>query len=121
MKKQRPVNLELNTIKFRPLLFRQFSTVTGCNVLRATFCYLGMGSFCLRLKVSRTYKQSWTVSLENLSQLAQLSADISHSRRPKTRCYGFRSWEELESGNTSAKVVIALWVVLTVVLGVALW
>ncbi len=30
-------------------------------------------------------------------------------------------WEELESGNTSAKAVIALWVVLTVVLGVALW
>lgn len=30
-------------------------------------------------------------------------------------------WEELESGNLSAQVVIALWVILTVVLGVALW
>ncbi len=30
-------------------------------------------------------------------------------------------WEELQSGNTSAQVIIALWVVLTVVLGIALW
>ncbi|GGW87980.1 succinate dehydrogenase cytochrome b556 large subunit [Alteromonas halophila] len=30
-------------------------------------------------------------------------------------------WEELESGNLSAKVVIGLWIVLTIVLGVALW
>ena len=30
-------------------------------------------------------------------------------------------WEELESGNNSARAIIALWVVLTVVLGVALW
>jgi len=30
-------------------------------------------------------------------------------------------WEELESGNLSAQVVIGLWVVLTVVIGVALW
>ena len=29
-------------------------------------------------------------------------------------------WEELESGNLSAKIAIALWIVLTVVLGVAL-
>ena len=29
--------------------------------------------------------------------------------------------EELESGNNSARAIIALWVVLTVVLGVALW
>jgi len=29
-------------------------------------------------------------------------------------------WEELESGNLSAKAVIALWIILTVVLGVAL-
>lgn len=30
-------------------------------------------------------------------------------------------WEELESGNTSANVIIGLWVVLTVVAGVVLW
>lgn len=30
-------------------------------------------------------------------------------------------WEELESGNLSAQVIIGLWVVLTVVIGVALW
>jgi succinate dehydrogenase / fumarate reductase cytochrome b subunit len=30
-------------------------------------------------------------------------------------------WEELESGNTSARVVIGLWVVLTIVIGVVLW
>lgn len=30
-------------------------------------------------------------------------------------------WEELESGNASAKATIALWIVLTVILGVVLW
>ncbi|GGO70291.1 hypothetical protein GCM10010982_23440 [Bowmanella pacifica] len=30
-------------------------------------------------------------------------------------------WEELQSGNASAKAVIALWIVLTVVVGVVLW
>lgn len=30
-------------------------------------------------------------------------------------------WEELESGNLSAKIIIALWIILTIVLGVVLW
>ena len=30
-------------------------------------------------------------------------------------------WEELESGNTSARVAMGLWVVLTIVIGVVLW
>lgn len=30
-------------------------------------------------------------------------------------------FEELESGNTSAKLIIGLWVVLTIVMGVVLW
>ena len=30
-------------------------------------------------------------------------------------------WEELESGNLSAKAIIALWIILTIVLGVVLW
>ncbi len=30
-------------------------------------------------------------------------------------------WEELESGNASAKAIIALWIVLTVIVGVVLW
>jgi len=30
-------------------------------------------------------------------------------------------FEELESGNLSAQIILGLWVVLTVVIGVALW
>ena len=30
-------------------------------------------------------------------------------------------WEELDSGNISAKAIIALWIILTIVLGVVLW
>ena len=30
-------------------------------------------------------------------------------------------WEELESGNLSANIIIGIWIVLTLILGVALW
>ena len=33
----------------------------------------------------------------------------------------FGHWEEIESGNNSAKATIVLWLILTVVIGVVLW
>ena len=30
-------------------------------------------------------------------------------------------WEEIQSGNNSARAIIGLWVVLTIVVGVVLW
>ncbi|MFD3352001.1 succinate dehydrogenase, cytochrome b556 subunit [Alteromonas macleodii] len=124
MKKQRPVNLELNTIKFPPSAISSIlHRVTGVAMFFALLFVIW----------------AWAVSVHSLEGFADVQA-IMDGFFGKFVAIGTASaltyhilgglrhvvmdlghWEELESGNTSAKAVIALWVVLTVVLGVALW
>jgi succinate dehydrogenase / fumarate reductase cytochrome b subunit len=122
VKKQRPVNLELNTIKFPPSAISSIlHRVTGVAMFFALLFVI------------------WAVSVHSPEGFADVQA-IMDGFLGKFVAIGTASaltyhilgglrhvvmdlghWEELESGNTSAKAVIALWVVLTVVLGVALW
>ena len=124
MKKQRPVNLELNTIKFPPSAISSIlHRVTGVAMFFALLFVIW----------------AWAVSVHSAEGFANVQA-IMDGFFGKFVAIGTASaltyhilgglrhvvmdlghWEELESGNTSAKAVIALWVVLTVVLGVALW
>ena len=124
MKKQRPVNLELNTIKFPPSAISSIlHRVTGVAMFFALLFVIW----------------AWAVSVPSPEGFADVQA-IMNGFLGKFVAIGTASaltyhilgglrhvvmdlghWEELESGNTSAKAVIALWVVLTVVLGVALW
>ncbi len=124
MKKQRPVNLELNTIKFPPSAISSIlHRVTGVAMFFALLFVIW----------------AWAVSVHSSEGFANVQA-IMDGFFGKFVAIGTASaltyhilgglrhvvmdlghWEELESGNTSAKAVIALWVVLTVVLGVALW
>ncbi len=124
MKKQRPVNLELNTIKFPPSAISSIlHRVTGVAMFFALLFVIW----------------AWAVSVSSPEGFADVQA-IMDGFFGKFVAIGTASaltyhilgglrhvvmdlghWEELESGNTSAKAVIALWVVLTVVLGVALW
>ena len=124
MKKQRPVNLELNTIKFPPSAISSIlHRVTGVAMFFALLFVIW----------------AWAVSVQSPEGFANVQA-IMDGFFGKFVAIGTASaltyhilgglrhvvmdlghWEELESGNTSAKAVIALWVVLTVVLGVALW
>jgi succinate dehydrogenase / fumarate reductase cytochrome b subunit len=124
VKKQRPVNLDLNTIKFPPSAISSIlHRVTGVAMFFALLFVIW----------------AWAVSVHSPEGFADVQA-IMDGFLGKFVAIGTASaltyhilgglrhvvmdlghWEELESGNTSAKAVIALWVVLTVVLGVALW
>ncbi|WP_032094188.1 MULTISPECIES: succinate dehydrogenase, cytochrome b556 subunit [unclassified Alteromonas] len=124
MKKQRPVNLELNTIKFPPSAISSIlHRVTGVAMFFALLFVIW----------------AWAVSVQSPEGFANVQA-IMDGFFGKFVAIGTASaltyhilgglrhvvmdlghWEELESGNNSAKATIALWIVLTVVLGVALW
>lgn len=124
MKKQRPVNLDLNTIKFPPSAISSIlHRVTGVAMFFALLFVIW----------------AWAVSVSSADGFASVSA-LMDGIVGKIVAIGTASaltyhllggirhavmdmgyWEELESGNLSAKVVIGLWIVLTIVLGVALW
>ncbi|MEW9796794.1 succinate dehydrogenase, cytochrome b556 subunit [Alteromonas sp. CYL-A6] len=124
MKKQRPVNLDLNTIKFPPSAISSIlHRVTGVAMFFALLFVIW----------------AWAVSVSSADGFAHVSA-LMDGIIGKLIAIGTASaltyhllggirhaimdmgyWEELESGNLSANVVIGLWIVLTVVLGVALW
>ena len=124
VKKQRPVNLDLTTISFpAPALASILHRVTGVAMFFALVFVIW--AWAVSLSSAEGFEQvklvlqsfiakfiAWgtiTVLLYHmLGGIRHLIMDMGH-------------WEELESGNTSAKVTIALWIVLAVVAGVWLW
>lgn len=124
MKKQRPVNLDLTTIKLpsagkASILHR----VTGVAMFFALIFVVwawatSVGSqdgFNL-VKELLGGPIGYIIALGTLSALSyhfiggvrHVIMDMGH-------------WEELQSGNTSANVSIGLWIVVTLILGVVLW
>ncbi|MBF7072673.1 succinate dehydrogenase, cytochrome b556 subunit [Glaciecola sp. MH2013] len=124
MKKQRPVNLELNTISFPPtaiasilhrvtgvamffaLLFVIYAWATSVASLEGYNSVLGM-------------MDAWYGKIITIGTVSALAYHIIGGVRHVIMDMGF--WEELDSGNSSAKIAIALWVVVTIGLGVVLW
>lgn len=124
MKKQRPVNLQLNTISFPPAaIVSILHRVTGVAMFFALIFVIW----------------AWAVSVNSLEGFDQIK-ELMNGAFGKFIAIGTSSaliyhilggvrhaimdmghWEELESGNTSAKIIIGLWIVLTIVVGVALW
>lgn len=124
MKKQRPVNLDLTTIKLpsagkASILHR----ITGVAMFFALIFVVwawatSVGSedgFNL-VKELLAGPIGYIIALGTLSALSyhfiggvrHVIMDMGH-------------WEELQSGNTSANVAIGLWIVVTLILGVVLW
>jgi succinate dehydrogenase / fumarate reductase cytochrome b subunit len=124
VKKQRPVNLDLTTISMP-------ATAKASILHRAT----GVATFFALVFVIC----AWAISLQSaegfetakdlmsgvigkiiaIGTLAALSYHIIGGIRHLVMDLGH--WEELESGNTSAKVSIALWLVSVVIAGVWIW
>ncbi|WP_188695059.1 succinate dehydrogenase, cytochrome b556 subunit [Bowmanella pacifica] len=124
MKKQRPVNLQLNTISFPPsAIVSILHRVTGVAMFFALIFVISAWA------VSVSSAQGFDMVVEcmngvlgKLIAIGTISAFIYHllgGLRHVIMDMGH--WEELQSGNASAKAVIALWIVLTVVVGVVLW
>jgi succinate dehydrogenase / fumarate reductase cytochrome b subunit len=124
VKKQRPVNLQLNTISFPPsAIVSILHRVTGVAMFFALIFVIW----------------AWAVSVSDLNGFNQVQEMMSGiigkiiaigtiSALTYHILGGIRHvimdmghWEELESGNASAKAIIALWIVLTILVGVVLW
>ena len=124
MKKQRPVNLDLNTIKFPPSAVSSIlHRVTGVAMFFALLFVIWAWAVSVSSPDGFASVQSIMGGvigkLIAIGTASALTYHILGGVRHVIMDMGHL--EELESGNNSARAIIALWVVLTVVLGVALW
>ena len=123
VKKQRPVNLELNTIKFPPAAISSIlHRVTGVAMFFALLFVIWAWAVSVSSPEGFANVQAMMDGIIGkviaIGTLSALTYHILGGLRHVVMDLGH--WEELESGNLSAKIAIALWIVLTVVLGVAL-
>ncbi|WP_395344004.1 succinate dehydrogenase, cytochrome b556 subunit [Ningiella sp. W23] len=124
VKKQRPVNLDLTTIKLpsagkASILHR----VTGVAMFFALLFVVWAWATSLNSKEGFELVVSLLDGVFGyiiaLGTLSALSYHFIGGVRHVIMDMGY--WEELKSGATSANVSIGLWIVVTVILGVVLW
>ena len=124
MKKQRPVNLQLNTISFPPAAVSSIlHRVTGVALFFALLFVIGAWAVSLSSADAfasvKACMEGPIGKLIAIGTISALSYHILGGIRHMIMDMGH--WEELASGNNSAKAILGLWVVLTLVVGVALW
>jgi succinate dehydrogenase / fumarate reductase cytochrome b subunit len=124
VKKQRPVNLDLTTIKMHPAANASIlHRISGVIMVFA----IGILLWTLSLSLSSAEEFAQVKSLLDgvffkLIIIAICSALIYHMLGGiRHLIMDMGHFEELASGNASAKLIIALWLVLTVVVGVSIW
>jgi len=124
VKKQRPVNLQLNTISFPPAAISSIlHRVSGVVML----VLVGLLVWLLNqsLQSPEGFAQAQSVFTHPLVKfliwgfVAALGYHVLAGLRHMVMDLGF--WEERESGNVSAVVTIVLAVILAVLAGVWLW
>jgi succinate dehydrogenase / fumarate reductase cytochrome b subunit len=124
VKKQRPVNLDLTTIKMpatakASILHR----ITGVAFFFAMVFVIVAWAVSLQSADGFAMAQAWMAGpfgkFVAIGSLAALSYHIIGGIRHLIMDMGH--WEELESGNNSAVAAIAIWLVTVVVAGVWLW
>lgn len=124
MKKQRPVNLDLTTISMpatanASILHR----VTGVAMFFALIFVIVVWAISLQSAESFEYAKELIQGVFGkiiaIGTLAALSYHIIGGLRHLVMDMGH--WEELESGNLSAKLAIAIWVVTVILAGVWIW
>ncbi len=124
MKKQRPVNLQLNTISFPPAAITSIlHRITGVALFFALMFLIWAWAVSVSSVEGFDFvKQQMDGPLGKFVAIGSISALIYHILGGvRHMIMDLGHWEELESGNLSAKAIIALWIILTIVVGVALW
>jgi len=124
VKKQRPVNLNLSTIKMHPAANASIMhRISGVIMVFA----IGILLWTLSLSLSSAEGFAQIQSLLDgvffkLIIIGIVSALIYHVLGGiRHLLMDLGHFEELASGNATAKLIIALWLVLTVLVGVKLW
>ncbi|MDX2368186.1 MAG: succinate dehydrogenase, cytochrome b556 subunit [Colwellia sp.] len=124
MKKQRPVNLDLTTIKMHPA-----ANASILHRVSGVIMVFAIGILLLTLSTSLSSAEGFAqiqgyldgffftfiifgclsaLTFHVLAGVRHLFMDLGH-------------FEELESGNDSAKAIFAIWLVLSAIIGVWLW
>lgn len=124
MKKQRPVNLQLNTISFPPAAITSIlHRVTGVALFFALLFVIWAWALSVSSAAGFVSVQECLAGplgkFVAIGTISALTFHILGGLRHLVMDMGH--WEELESGNNSAKAIIVLWIVLTLVVGVVLW
>ncbi|MEW6982071.1 succinate dehydrogenase, cytochrome b556 subunit [Colwelliaceae bacterium 6471] len=124
MKKQRPVNLDLTTIKMHPA-----ANASILHRISGVIMVFAIGILLWTLSLSLSSAEEFTQVKTMLDGvffkliiLGICSALIYHLLGGVRHLFmDLGHFEEKASGNASAKFIMALWLVLTVVVGVWLW
>jgi len=124
VKKQRPVNLDLTTIKMHPAANASIlHRVSGVIMVFAIGILLW--TLSLSLSSAEDFSQlqatldGFIFKFILLGILSALAYHVLGGIRHLLMDLGH--FEELASGNLSAKIIMILWLVITVVVGVWLW
>ncbi|MBU3001872.1 succinate dehydrogenase, cytochrome b556 subunit [Paraglaciecola arctica] len=124
MKKQRPVNLQLNTISFPPAAITSIlHRITGVAMFFALmFVIWAWATSVSSLEGFEFVQEQMAGPLGKFVAIGTISALIYHVLGGvRHMIMDMGHWEELQSGDLSAKVIIAAWIILTIVVGVVLW
>lgn len=124
VKKQRPVNLQLNTIKFPPsAIVSILHRITGVAMFFALLLVILAWAGSLQSKEGFEMVSGILGGVVGkllvIGTVSALTYHILGGVRHMFMDLGY--FEELESGNGSAKAIIGLWVVLTIVMGALIW
>ena len=124
MKKQRPVNLQLNTISFPPAAITSIlHRITGVALFVALLFVIWAWACSVSspegFQLVQQQMNGWLGKIIAIGTISALTYHILGGVRHLIMDMGV--WEELESGNNSAKAIIGIWIILTIVVGVLLW
>jgi succinate dehydrogenase / fumarate reductase cytochrome b subunit len=124
VKKQRPVNLQLNTISFPPTaIVSILHRVSGVAMFIAMIFIIWAWATALNssdgFDMVREVMGGIFGKIIAIGTVSLLTFHIVVGIRHVIMDMGH--WEELESGNASAKASIILWLILTAAAGVAIW
>lgn len=124
MKKQRPVNLDLTTIKMHPA-----ANASILHRISGVIMVFAIGILLLTLSTSLSSAEGFAHIQECIDGfffkfiifgcLSALTYHLLAGVRHLLMDLGH--FEELVSGNTSAKLIMVVWLAVSVVIGVWLW
>lgn len=124
MKKQRPVNLDLTTIKMHPA-----ANASILHRVSGVIMVFAIGILLLTLSTSLSSAEGFATVQECLDGFffkfiifGCLSALTFHVLAGVRHLFmDLGHFEELVSGNTSAKLIMIIWAAVSVIIGVWLW
>ena len=124
MKKQRPVNLDLTTIKMHPAanasILHRVSGVIMVFAIGILLCILSTSlSSAEGFAEIQGYLDSMFFKFIIFGCLSALTFHLLAGVRHLLRDLGH--FEELASGNITAKLIIVIWLAVSAVIGVWLW